>query len=76
MKKPSKRFTELQALVDPEKVYPLAEAIELVKKTATTKFDSSVEIHVRVGIDPKKGEQQIRSTVVLPHGSGKTKKRV
>lgn len=74
MAKHSKRFTGLQAQIDPNKTYGLEEAIETVKKTATTKFDSSVEIHVRLGIDPKKGEQQIRSTVVLPHGIGKTKK--
>ena len=74
MSKHSKRFAQLQALVDQDKVYNLEEALETIKKTATTKFDSSVEIHIRLGIDPKKGEQQIRSTVVLPHGVGKTKK--
>jgi large subunit ribosomal protein L1 len=60
--------------VEKDKIYPVEEAMELVKKTATTKFDSAIEIHVRVGIDPKKGEQQVRSTVVLPHGNGKTVK--
>lgn len=74
MSKHSKRFAQLQSLVDQDKVYNLEEALETIKKTATTKFDSSVEIHIRLGIDPKKGEQQIRSTVVLPHGIGKTKK--
>ena len=74
MKKHSKRFTKLNTQVDKEKVYSLEEALELVKKTATTKFDSSVEIHIRMGIDPRKGDQQIRSTVVLPHGIGRTVK--
>ncbi len=54
------------------KVYPISEAIELAKKISKTKFDASVEVHIRLGIDTKKGEQQIRSTVALPHGTGKT----
>lgn len=70
----SKRMKALQAEIDPKKVYPLAEAIELIKKTSNVKFDASVEVHARLGIDPRKGDQQIRSTVVLPHGTGKTKK--
>ncbi len=70
----SKRFQKLQTEVDRAKVYSLIEAVDLVKKTATTKFDSSVEVHVRLGIDIKKPEQQVRGTVVLPHGSGKTKR--
>lgn len=57
---------------DKTKIYPIEEAIELTKKLAKTKFDSSVEIHFRLGIDNKKGEQQIRATVTLPHGTGKT----
>jgi len=74
MPKHSKRFSALATQVEKDKIYPVEEAMELVKKTATTKFDSAIEIHVRVGIDPKKGEQQVRSTVVLPHGNGKTVK--
>jgi len=70
----SKRFKGEKAKVDPKKVYLLDEALTLVLDTAKVKFDASVEVHVRVGIDPSKGEQQIRSTVVLPHGTGKTKK--
>lgn len=60
-------------LVDKTKVYAIDEAIALVKKTSTVKFDASVEVHARLGIDPSKGEQQIRATVVLPHGTGKNK---
>lgn len=74
MPKHSKRFAALAKMVEPAKVYSIEEAVALVKQTATTKFDSSIEIHIRLGIDPKKGEQQIRGTVVLPNGIGKTKK--
>lgn len=66
-------MTNLKTLVDKQKVYTVEEAIELVKKTSNVKFDASVEVHVRLGIDPKKTDQQIRSTAVLPHGTGKTK---
>jgi len=59
---------------DKTKSYPLAEAVELVKKFAKTKFDSSVEVHFRLGLDTKKGDQQIRSAISLPHGTGKTVK--
>ena len=55
-----------------ENVYPLERAIELTKELSKTKFESSVEVHIRLGIDPKKGDQQIRSAVSLPHGTGKT----
>jgi len=65
---------ELSIKVKKNYVYPIDEAIKLVKETAGVKFDAGVEIHARLGIDPKKGDQQIRSTVVLPHGTGKTKK--
>ena len=65
----------LKAKVDPNKTYSLDEAIKLAKETsASVKFDASIEVHAKLGIDPKKGEQQIRSTVVLPHGTGKSKK--
>ena len=60
--------------VEKNKVYPLAEAIKLAKETSTTKFDGSLEVHVRLGIDLKKTEQQVRGTIVLPFGTGKTKK--
>ena len=57
---------------DSQKVYSLEEAIELTKKLSKTKFDASVEAHFRLGIDAKKGDQQIRTAVSLPHGTGKT----
>lgn len=67
-------MTDATAKVDKTKTYSLDEAIQLVKDTATVKFDASVEIHAKAGIDTAKGEQQIRATVALPHGTGKTKK--
>ena len=70
----SKRMKEAKAKIDPTKVYSLEEAIKLVKETSNTKFDAGVEIHAKLGIDIKKSDQQIRSTVVLPHGTGKTLK--
>ncbi len=65
---------EVKKLIDVKKVYGSEEAIELVKKTSTVKFDAGVEVHIRLGIDPKKGDQQIRASVVLPNGTGKSKK--
>ncbi|HML58821.1 MAG TPA: 50S ribosomal protein L1 [Ferruginibacter sp.] len=62
------------AKVDPKKAYTLTEASALVKEVNTTKFDSSVDLHVKLGVDPKKADQAIRGTVSLPHGTGKTKK--
>lgn len=70
----SKRMTAVKAKVDPSKVYSIDEAIRLVKETSTVKFDASVEVHARTGIDTTKSDQIIRSTVSLPHGTGKTKK--
>jgi large subunit ribosomal protein L1 len=68
-----KRKTALSK-VDKNKVYSLREASSLVKEVNITKFDSSVDLHVRLGVDPKKADQSIRGTVSLPHGTGKTKK--
>lgn len=70
----SKKYKELSKKINKDKTYPIVEAIKLIKKTSQTKFDGSVEIHVRLGIDPKKGEQQVRGAVTLPQGTGKTKK--
>lgn len=62
------------AKVDVNKAYSLKEASSLVKEINTTKFDSSVDLHIKLGVDPKKADQAIRGTVSLPHGTGKTKK--
>jgi len=67
----SKRYAELASSVDVKKTYSPEEAVETVKRTATTKFDSSIEVHVNLGIDPKKSDQVVRATVALPHGTGK-----
>lgn len=63
-----------RAKVDPEKFYSLAEAMALIKEVNCTKFDASVDVHVRLGIDPRKSDQAIRGSVSLPHGTGKTKR--
>src|SRR5256885_12368367 len=60
--------------IDKSKNYSLKEASALVKQVNTTKFDASVDLHIRLGVDPKKADQAIRGTVTLPHGTGKTKK--
>jgi len=69
-----KRFTEAKKLVESKKLYPIEEASALVKKTATAKFNEAVEIHMRLGIDPSKSDQQVRGTISLPHGTGKSKR--
>ncbi|MFO8237258.1 MAG: 50S ribosomal protein L1 [Prochlorococcaceae cyanobacterium] len=71
MTKVSKRYTELAAKVADQAYAPL-EALELVKANATAKFDETIEAHVRLGIDPKYTDQQLRTTVALPHGTGQT----
>ena len=70
----TKKRKEANAKVDQNKVYSLKEASALVKDINTTKFDSSVDLHIRLGVDPKKADQAVRGTVSLPHGTGKTKK--
>lgn len=70
----SKRYQNLSEQVDKDTTYSAEDAIKLAKATATTKFDASIELHARLGIDPKKGDQQVRGAVILPHGSGKVKK--
>ena len=74
MAKKSKKFTEAAKLVDRTKAYSVEEAIELVKKTNFTKFDATVEVAFRLGVDPKKADQQIRGALVLPNGTGKTQR--
>ena len=68
----SKRYKEILKLIDNEKSYSLTEAIEILKKSPPVKFDESIEVALRLGVDPKKSDQQVRSTVFLPHGTGKT----
>ena len=72
MAKQSKRFLAINKTVDKNGSYSLAEAITILKKNATAKFDESVDIAVRLGVDPRKADQNVRGTVSLPHGSGKT----
>lgn len=67
-------MAEAKKAIDKSTNYPMDEAITLALEASKVKFDASVEVHVRLGIDPKKGDQQIRSTITLPHGSGKTKR--
>lgn len=70
----TKKRKAATAKVDKNKIYSLREASALVKEVNLTKFDSSVDLHVRLGVDPKKADQSIRGTVNLPHGTGKTKR--
>jgi large subunit ribosomal protein L1 len=70
----TKKRKEANAKVDANKAYSLKEASALVKDINTTKFDSSVDLHIRLGVDPKKADQAVRGTVSLPFGTGKTKK--
>jgi len=72
MPKLGKKYQEAQKLVEKHKLYDLEDAIALTQKTATAKFDESVEVAVRLGVDPKHADQQVRGAVVLPHGTGKT----
>src|SRR5919106_2933557 len=69
-----KKRKAVDAKIDKNKVYSLKDAATLVKTVNTTKFDASVDLHIRLGVDPKKADQAIRGTVNLPHGTGKTKK--
>lgn len=74
MAKLSKKMAIAVKKVDSNKLYDLTEAMKLVKEVNLTKFDSSVDLHIRLGVDPRKADQAIRGTVNLPHGTGKTKK--
>ncbi|MFN3593864.1 MAG: 50S ribosomal protein L1 [Thiobacillaceae bacterium] len=72
MAKPSKRMKALKAQVDRSKLYPIDEALALVKKAATAKFDESVDVAVNLGVDPRKSDQVVRGSVVMPRGTGKS----
>jgi len=72
MAKKGKKYAEVAKLVDKEKLYDVKEGIELVGKTRTAKFTETVEVALRLGVDPRHADQQIRGTVVLPNGTGKT----
>jgi large subunit ribosomal protein L1 len=74
MAKLNKKMAIASKKVDSKKLYDLNEAMKLVKEVNLTKFDSSVDIHIRLGVDPRKADQAIRGTVNLPHGTGKSKK--
>ncbi|MCB0568628.1 MAG: 50S ribosomal protein L1 [Phaeodactylibacter sp.] len=74
MAKVSKKRAAVDAKVDRQKLYSLDEAMALVKDVNTTSFDASVDLHVRLGVDPRKADQALRGTVSLPHGTGKTKR--
>ncbi|MBN1439050.1 MAG: 50S ribosomal protein L1 [Anaerolineales bacterium] len=66
-----KKYLAAAKQVDPEKLYSPADAVKLAKATSITKFDATVEVHMRLGVDPKQADQQVRDVVVLPHGLGK-----
>ena len=70
----AKKRKAVDSKVDKNKMYTLTDASNLVKEVNTTKFDASVDLHIRLGVDPKKADQAIRGTVSLPHGTGKTKR--
>ena len=72
--KRGKRYQESAKLVDSKKLYSAKEAIEIIEKMPKTKFDETVELHVKLGVDSKHADQQVRGTVVLPNGTGKTQK--
>jgi len=72
MAKHGKNYLAAKAKIDSEKLYSPTEAMELAKETSSTKFDSTVEVHIRTTLDPRQADQQVRDVVVLPHGLGKT----
>lgn len=74
MAKLTKRRKAVESKVDPDKFYALKDAMSLVKDVNIAKFNASVDVHVRLGVDPRKADQALRGTVSLPHGTGKTKK--
>ena len=74
MAKRGKNYTESLKLIDRHNYYDVKEAIELVQQTSKAKFDETIELSVRLGVDPRHADQQVRGAVVLPHGTGKTRR--
>ena len=72
MAKPGKRLRAQRASIDPEKAYPLDQAIALIRDSATAKFDESIEVALNLGVDPRHADQMVRGTADLPHGTGKS----
>ena len=72
--KKGKRYLEATKLVEKSKLYDLDEAVSILKKTASAKFDETIEAHLKLGVDGRHADQQVRGAVVLPHGTGKTVK--
>ncbi|MCK4653632.1 MAG: 50S ribosomal protein L1, partial [Candidatus Cloacimonetes bacterium] len=70
----SRRYKKALEMIDKEKRYELDEAVKILKEFPKTKFDETVEIHMNLGVDPRKADQQIRNSLILPHGSGKSVK--
>src|SRR3989304_4081325 len=71
MSKPSKRFRDALSTIDREKLYPLEEAVKLVKDAAKAKFDETIEVAMNLGVDPRHADQMVRGVCQLPHGSGR-----
>jgi large subunit ribosomal protein L1 len=72
--KKGKKYIEAAKLVEKQKLYDVTDAIDLVQKTSTSTFDATVEAHIRLGVDSRHADQQVRGTVVLPHGTGRTQR--
>ena len=72
--KHSKKYVEAAKKILPDMLYPVDDAMKLVKETSVTKFDATVEVAMRLNVDPRKADQMVRGTVNLPHGTGKTQR--
>jgi len=72
--KRGKKYRAIADKIDKNNIYTVEEAVKLMKENKLAKFDESVEVHIKTNVDPKKGDQQVRATVILPHGTGKSKK--